>query len=202
MTRYVDNPINCEAVKDFRDAIADFQFDKVSLEIVIQLLESKDAPHEIKMSVLELVVERLEEDIEPLDTPIQSYEQITSPKPKDIVSSSDFLIDEPFVDKHKSDVEQLQSGSDIEDTNGKLIHVKMLKGYPENQQKDHIFFDPVANYIDFFFSATVQTCFFCKNPSYHQMPVHIAALIFIKHDEEAQSSDQLLGWLHWHFFIT
>jgi hypothetical protein len=77
MKRYVDNPINCEAVKDFRDAIADFQFDKVSLEIVIQLLESKDAPHEIKMSVLELVVERLEEDIEPLDTPIQSYEQIT-----------------------------------------------------------------------------------------------------------------------------
>jgi hypothetical protein len=202
MTRYVDNPINCEAVKDFRDAIADFQFDKVSLEIVIQLLESKDAPHEIKMSVLELVVERLEEDIEPLDTPIQSYEQITSPKPKDIVSSSDFLIDEPFVDKHKSDVEQLQSGSDIEDTNGKLIHVKMLKEYPENQQEDHIFFDPVANYIDFFFSATVQTCFFCKNPRYHPLPVHIAALIFIKHDEEAQSRDQLLGWLHWHFSIT
>ena len=107
MTRYVDNPIYWEAVKDFRDTITDFHFDAVSLETVIQLLESKDAPHEIKMSVLELVIERLEEDIEPLDTPIQSYEQITSPKPKDIVSSSDFLIDKPFVDKHKYDVEQL-----------------------------------------------------------------------------------------------
>jgi hypothetical protein len=165
-------------------------------------VKSKNVPHEIKMCVLELVAERLEKDIEPLDTPIQSYEQITSPKPKDIVSSSDFLIDEPFVDKHKSEVEQLQSWSDIEDTDGKLVHVKVLKEYPENQQIDHLFFDPVANYMDFFFSATVQTCFFCKNPSYHPLPVHIAALIFIKHDEEAQSRDQLLGWLHWHFCIT
>jgi hypothetical protein len=82
------------------------------------------------------LAEKLERDIELLNTQIQSYsfqhpkqfyEQLTSPKPKDIVSSFDFLIDESFVGKHKSDVEQLQSWSDIEDTNGKLIHVKMLK---------------------------------------------------------------------------
>jgi hypothetical protein len=140
MTRYVDNPIYCEAVKDFRDTLADFQFDEVSLAVVIQCCKSKKCSHKSKMCVLELVAERLAKDIEPLNTPIQSYEQITSPKPKDIVSSSDFLIDEPFVDKHKSDVEQLQSGSDMEDTDGKLIHVKMLEGIPgESTNRSFIF---------------------------------------------------------------
>jgi hypothetical protein len=177
MTRYVDNPICYEAVEDFRDKIADFEFDEVSLAVVIQRCKSKNAPHKNKMCALELVAEKLERDIELLNTQIQSYsfqhpkqfyEKLKSPKPKDIVSSFDFLIDE----------------------------------YPGNQQIDHLFFDPVANYMELFFSVTVQACFFCKNPSYHPLPVHISVLIFIKHDEEAQSRDQLLGWLHWHFFIT
>jgi SMC interacting uncharacterized protein involved in chromosome segregation len=72
MTRYVDNPIYCEAVKDFRDKIADFQFDEVSLAVVIQRCKSKNAPHKGKMCVLELVAEKLERDIELLNTQIQS----------------------------------------------------------------------------------------------------------------------------------
>jgi len=107
----------------------------------------KKYSHESKMCLLELVAERLAKDSEPLDTPIQSFEQITSPKPKDIVSSPDFPIDEPFVDKHKSDVEQLQSRSDMEDTDEKLVHVKVLKEYPENQQIDHLFFWPERMYF-------------------------------------------------------
>jgi hypothetical protein len=75
-------------------------------------------------------------------------------------------------------------GSDIEDTNGKLIHVKMLNEYPENQQIDHIFIDPVENYMELLLSITIQSCFFCKDPSHHQLPLHILVLIFIKHDEE------------------
>jgi hypothetical protein len=211
MTRYVENPIYCEAIKDFRDELADFPIEEVSLTTAFHCWKSKNFPHEIKICVLELFAERLEKDIELLNTQIQSYsfqhpkqfyEQLTSPKPKDIVSSFDFLIDESFVCKHKSEIEQLQSWSNIEDTNGKLIHVRMLNEYLENQQIDRIFIDPVANYMELLFSVTVQTCFFCKDPSYHQLPVHISVLIFIKHDEEAQSWDQLLGWLHWHFFIT
>jgi hypothetical protein len=136
------------------------------------LLEIEKFSHESKICVLELLAEKLEKDIELLNTQIQSYsfqhpkqfyEKLTSPKPKDIVSSFDFLIDEYFVCKHKSEIEQLQSWSDIEDTNGKLIHVKMLNEYLENQQIDHIFIDPVANYMELFFSITVQSCFFCKD---------------------------------------
>jgi hypothetical protein len=60
MTRYVDNPIYCEAVKDFRDAIADFQFDEASLAVVFQYCRIEKYSHESKMCVLELVAERLE----------------------------------------------------------------------------------------------------------------------------------------------
>ena len=78
----------------------------------------------------------------------------------------------------------------------------MLNEYLENQQIDHIFTDLVENYMELLFSIIVQSCFFCKDPSHHQLLLHISVLIFIKDDEEAQSWDQLLGWLHWHFFIT
>ena len=211
MIGYVANPTYCEVIEECRGELADLQFDEVSLTAVFHCWKSKKNSHKIKMCVLELVVEKLEKDIELFNTQIQSYsfqhpkqfyENITSPKPKDIVSSFDFLIDEYFVCKHKSEVEQLQSWSNIEDTNGKLIHVRMLKEYPENQQIDHIFIDPVASYMELFFSITVQSCFFHKDPSHHQLPLHISVLIFIKNDEETQSWNQLLGWLHWHFFIT
>ena len=138
--------------------------------------KSKKYSHKIKMCVLELVVEKLEKYIELLNTQMQSYsfqhpkqfyEKLTSPKPKDIVSSFDFLIDESFVCKHKAEIEQLQSWSDMEDTDGKLIHVRMLNEYLENQPIDRMFIDPVANYMELLFSITVQSCFFCKDPSHH-----------------------------------
>jgi hypothetical protein len=207
----VENPMYCEAIKDFRDELAYFQIDEVLLTTMFHCWKSNFFSHESKIFVLELLAEKLERDIELLNTHIQSYsfqppkqfyEKLTSPKPKDIVSSFDFLIEEYVVCKHKSEIEQLQSWSDIEHTSGKLIHDKMLNEYLENQQIDHIFIDLVANYMELLFSITVQTCFFCKDRSHHQLPVHISALIFVKHDEEAQSWDQLLGWLHWHFFIT
>jgi hypothetical protein len=211
MTGYVANPISCEAIEEYRGELEDFQIDEASLTALFHCWKSKFFSHEIKICVLELFAERLEKDIELLDTQIHSYsfqhpkqfyEKLTSPKPKDIVSSFDFLIDEYVVYKHKSEIEQLQSWSDIEEMNGKLIHVKILNEYPENQQIDHIFIDPVANYMELLFSITVQSFFFCKDPSHHQLPLHISVLIFIKHDEETQSWDQLFDWLHWHFCIT
>jgi hypothetical protein len=135
----------CEAIKYFRDELANFPIEEVSLTTLSHCWKSKIFPHEFKMCVLELLAKKLERDIELLNThmksysfqhPKQFYEQLTSPKPKDIVSSFDFLINESFVGKHKSDVEQLQSWSDIEDTNRKLIHVKMLKEYLLKSQQE------------------------------------------------------------------
>jgi hypothetical protein len=205
MTGYEVNPISRAAIEKFRNELAEFHIDEDFLKIVFRILDLSKLSPKGKICFLELVIEKFEKDIEILNTQIQSYsfqhpkqfyENLTPPKPKDIVSSFDFLIDESFVCKHKAQIEQLQSWSNIEDSNGKFIHVEMLKEYPENQQIDHIFIDPVANYMELFFRITVQTCFFCKDHSHHQLPVHISALIFVKHDEEAQSWDQLLGWLH------
>ena len=96
------------------DELEDFQIDEVSLTVVFHCWKLRKFSHEIKICVLELFAERLEKDIELLNTQIQSYsfqhpkqfyENLTSPKPKDIVLSFDFLIDEYFVSKHKSEIE-------------------------------------------------------------------------------------------------
>jgi hypothetical protein len=100
----------CEAIKYFRDELADLPIEEVSLTTLSRCWKSKIFSHEFKMCVFELLAEKLERDIELLNIHIQSYsfqnpkqcyEQLTSPKPKDIVSSFDFLIDESFVCKHK-----------------------------------------------------------------------------------------------------
>jgi hypothetical protein len=109
MTGYVANPISFEAIKEFMDKLADFEIDEVSLTVVFHCWKLRNFSHEIKICVLELFAERLEKDIELLNTQIQSYsfqhpklfyENLTSPKTKDIVWSFDFLIDEYFVCKH------------------------------------------------------------------------------------------------------
>ena len=136
MTWYVENPTYYEAIEECRGELADLQFDEVSLTVVFHCCKLKNYSHKSKICVLELLAENLERDIELLNTQIHSYnfqspkqfyEELTSPKPKDIVSSFDFLIEEYVVCKHKSEIEQLQSWYNIEDTNGKIIHVKMLK---------------------------------------------------------------------------
>jgi hypothetical protein len=66
----------------------------------------------------------------------------------------------------------------------------------------HSLIDPIADYMEVYVSLSFQTCILYNDEICHQLPVHISALIFIKNDEETQSWDQLLGWLHWHFFIT
>jgi hypothetical protein len=113
MTRYVEN---CEVIKDFRDELADYQIDEILLTTLFHCWRSKTFSHESIICVLELLAEKLERDIELLNTQIQSYsfqspkqfyEKLTSPKPKDILSSFDFLIDEYVVCKHKSEIEQL-----------------------------------------------------------------------------------------------
>jgi hypothetical protein len=66
----------------------------------------------------------------------------------------------------------------------------------------HAFIDPIADYMEIYVSSSCQTCLLYNDQICHLLPVHISALIFVKQDEEAQSWDQLLSWLHWHFFIT
>jgi hypothetical protein len=194
----------CEVIKYFRDELADLPIEEASLTALSRCWKSKIFPHEFKMCVFELLAEKLERDIELVKTQIQSfnfhspkqfYENLTSPKPKDIMSSFDLLIDDDHVFKYKTEIGD--AWFDLEDAADLLV----IKDLGMNIMH-HVFIDPIADYMEVYVSSSFQTCFLRNNQTCHQLPVHIAALIFIKHDEEAQSRDQLLGWLHWHFFIT
>jgi hypothetical protein len=204
MTRYVENPIYCEAIEKFRDELADFHIDEVSLTNCASLFQIEKLFSESKICVLELVAEKLEKDVELVDSQIQSYnfidpkeflENLPSPKQEEIVLPIDLQIDDDYVFKYKAEI--VDAWFDFEDATDLLV----IKDLGMNIMH-HAFIDPIADYMEVYVSSSFQTCFLYNDQICHQLPVHISALIFIKHDEEAQSWDQLLGWLHWHFFIT
>jgi hypothetical protein len=68
MTGYVENPISCEAIKEFKDELEDFQIDEVFLTTMFHFWKSRNFSPEVKICVLELFTERLEKDIELLNT--------------------------------------------------------------------------------------------------------------------------------------
>ena len=67
-----------------------------------------------------------------------------------------------------------------------------------------VFYDPVADYMEEFFSWNTWSCFQYKYQiCYHWLfSLHLSFFILIKHDEEARLWDQLSDWLDWHFSIT
>ena len=104
-------------------------------------------------------------------------------------------IDYGYVFKHKAEV--VYAWFNFEDATDQLV----IEDLGTNIMH-HAFIDPIVDYMEVYVSSSFQTCILRNNQTCHQLPVRVSALIFIKHDEEAQSRDQLLGWLHWHFFIT
>ena len=59
--------------------------------------------------------------------------------------------------------------------------------------------DPVAEYMDKFFSWGGWLCFLQEDKiQYHYIfPLYFYVLILIKHDEETKLLDKFLDWLHW-----
>jgi len=204
MTGYVANPISCEAIEEFRGKLVEFHIDEDFLTTVFRILESSKFSPKSKICFLELVVENFKNDIELLDSQIQSYnfldlkeflENLPSPKQEEIVLPVDLQIDDDYVFKYKAEVVDawfnFEDGTDllvIEDLGMHIMH--------------HALIDPIADYMEVYVSLSFQRCILYNNQICHQLPVHISVLIFIKHDEETQPWDQLLGWLHWHFSIT
>ena len=63
----------------------------------------------------------------------------------------------------------------------------------------HVFYDPVVEYMDKFFSWG-NDLFFHQNDKfrYHNLlPLNSYVLISLKHDEKVYLLDQLLDWIHW-----
>ena len=69
----------------------------------------------------------------------------------------------------------------------------------ENFEGCHVSYDPVAEHMEKLCNMN-GWLFVCSKDQvfYHNLlPLRFSFLIWFKHDEEAQSLDQLLGWLHW-----
>ena len=63
MVGYVANPALCEAVKEIRDQLVDFEINEEFSSVLFQCLKSPKFPLEAKTGVCELVVERVEKEI-------------------------------------------------------------------------------------------------------------------------------------------
>ena len=204
MTGYEVNPISRAVIEKIRNVLAEFHIDEDFLKIVLRIPDSSKLSPKGKICFLELVVEKFENDIELLDSQIQSYnfrdlkeflENLPSPKQEEIVLPIDWQIDDDYVFQYKAEV--VDAGFNFEDAIDQLV----IEDLGTNIMH-HALIDPIEDYMEVYVSLSFQTCILYNDQICHQLPVHISALIFIKHDEETQSWDQLLGWLHWHFFIT
>lgn len=74
MLGYVADSVFCEALKEVRDQLVDFEIDEVFFIIVLQFLRSPKFPPKAKIGFFELVVETFEKEIQYLNDQIQSYE--------------------------------------------------------------------------------------------------------------------------------
>ena len=63
MVGYVANPALCEAVKEVRNQLADFEINEDFFSALLQCFKSPKFPLEAKTGVCELVVERIEKEI-------------------------------------------------------------------------------------------------------------------------------------------
>lgn len=63
MVGYVANPALCEAVKEVRNQLVDFEINEEFFSVLLQCLKSPKFPLETKTSFCELIVERIEKEI-------------------------------------------------------------------------------------------------------------------------------------------
>ena len=83
-----------------------------------------------------------------------------------------------------------------------LSHGKIMTEFFESF---HAFYDPVADYIDEFYSGNGWLMYlYCKDQFLYCnfFPLGLSSLFFIKHEEKVGLWDHLLKWLHWKSKVT
>ena len=73
MEAYVADPAVCEAVEEIRNLLENTEFDEDVFSALLQCLKSLKFPR-FKTKVCELIVERIEKEIQDLNEQIQSYD--------------------------------------------------------------------------------------------------------------------------------
>ena len=136
MVGYVANPALCEAVKEVRNQLADFEINEYFFSALLQCLKSPKFPLEAKNRFCELIVERIEKEIQCLNDQIQSY---------------DFRDPKKFLETlppSKQEIIELPTDVCIDSVQLEVCIAEL------GQQTESGFSDPIAAYMEMFFSFT------------------------------------------------
>lgn len=185
MVGYVANPALCEAVNDVRNWLADFELNEEFFSALLQGLKSSKFPFEAKSGVCELVVERVEKEIQYLNEQIQSY---------------DFRDPKKFLETlppSKHEIIELLTDVCIDSVQLEVCVAEL------GQTTESGFYDPIAMYMEMFFSLIDGSgCLLHDQAHYvHEGLPAITSVSWWKHSQAASFS-ALLEWLIWHFSIT
>jgi hypothetical protein len=87
--------------------------------------------------------------------------------------------------KDEFDNSQLKTWSDLHNTDEQSHHDNQIAEYLEGHQIDHVFYDPIATYMEEFFSWNTWPCFHYKDQICYQwsFPLHYSVLILFKYDK-------------------
>jgi len=181
MVEYVANSTLCEALNAFRECLVDIEINEEVSSFFLQCLKSPN----YHPSVCELLVERIEKEIQDLDEQIQSYD-VQDPKNfLEILPPSQQAITDLPIEVYIDNV-QLE------------VCIAELGQPTESGVRD-----PIAAYMDTFFTVIDRSGCLVRDQAHH---VHeglpaIASVISWQHSQTASFSG-LLEWLIWHFSIT
>ena len=199
-----------KALDVFRESLSKFELDEEFFKLM--LLKTAGGSHNL---FLDLVVERYENEIEFLQSQIQSYhfrdpeaffQNLPSPSHEEIVLPSDLQIEDNYVSKAKT--EDLVVGLITKEAT-----VSSDQEGPEEAIPHDVFIDPIADYMELLLNSSSLACFLREDQIHQQRPFYTTILIIGAHDRIVLPSSltisepvhlflQLLKWLHWLFDFT
>lgn len=178
MVGYVENPALCEAVKEVRDWLVNIEINEEIFSALLQCLKSPKFHLETKTGVCELIVEKIEKEIQYLNEQIQSYDFRDPKKFLETLSPS------------KQEIIELPTDVCIDSVQLEVCIADL------GQQTESGFCDPIATYMEMFFSLIDRSgCLLHDQAHYvHEGLPAITSVSWWKHSQAASSSD-LLEWL-------
>ena len=210
MTEFVEDLSFGKALDVFRENLSEFELDEEFFRLM--LLKTAGGSHNL---FLDLVVERYENEIEFLQSQIQSYhfrdpeaffQNLPSPSHEEIVLPSNLQIEDNYVSKAKT--EDLVAGFIAKD-----VTVPSDQEGPEEAIPHDFFIDPIVDYMELLLNSSSLACFLREDQIHQQRPFYTTILIMGAHDRIVLPSPltisepthlffQLLKWLHWLFDFT
>ena len=156
-------------------------------------LKTFECKIEDKMKFLDEVAKIIEKDIECLKGQIQSYS----------LHDHDHSFQKLSMEEHRERV--LLPFSFVIEEEYTVIEDQLVEvtGCYENHQTNHVFFDPIANYMEKIYCSGSQLYVHLEEQLHLMLPCLLQYLVYFcfKHSQEIQVSNQIYDWLHWKFHV-